>query len=748
MHLAPSTEREPVAPPDVGLRAAVVALAGLAAALADTAPTGQGGADVVWRVLVTVVVTSAAFTCGPVARIVPAVVVAAIGASLEAWGVAGAACVVLVASAFLPHAGRWGSLASGAVVGASVPIMFRLPDLPPARLTTVMAVAAAGVVVVSGWRGAGRRARRVAMWSTGLAVVALAAMSVPFMVMGYLARDEVGVGAGEAEAWRVQTTEGNDEAATAHLERAELAFEEADGYLDGWWMAPARLVPFVAQHATAAETGVRSGLRLVQSAKDILDVARPEDLKMADGTLDLDLVEDVRRPVGAGADTLAAVDDELRDLQVDWLVPNVQSQVRKVSDQVRDAERDAAFADRVLEVLPSLMGGDRPKRYFVVFETPSEARELGGILGNFGILTARDGHLELEQTGRSGDLNRAPTAEAAVLTDPESYPSRYVLAEPDRFWQNITSSPDLPTVSRAAADLYQQTTGDAIDGVLVVDPVGLQGLLELSGPVTVEGLDEPLDADGVVDLMLRDQYVDFPELGERVDFLADAADATFDRLTQGELPGPAHIADVLAPAVQGRHLLFWSLDPAAQPILTEVGLAGVLPPTDHQDVLAVAHSNLEANKLDAYLREELRYDVEVDEDTGVVHTELTATYTNEVPPGLPDYVAQNGEGLPRGTNRLLLSVWTPYRLEGAAIDGEPAGVVRQEELGRNRYLRVIEVEPGETVTFSLRLRGGLTGRDYALTVVRRPTGVPSPVAVEVRDTSGEIVGNGPKITIH
>jgi hypothetical protein len=731
----------------VGLQAAVVAVAGLAAALADTAPTGHGGADVFWRVFVTVVVTTAGFTCGPVARIIPAVAAAAIGASLEAWGVAGAACVVLVASALLPHAGRWGGLSSGVVVGASVPILFRLPDLPPARLTTSMAVASAVVVVVSGWRGAGRRARRIAVWSAGLAVVALTVMSVPFMVMGYLARDEVSLGAGEADGWRIETTQGNDEAASGHLERAELAFEEADGYLDGWWMAPAKVVPFVAQHATAAETGVRSGLRLVQSAKDILDVARPEDLKMADGTLDLDLVEDVSGPVGAGADTLASVDDDLGSLQVDWLVPNVQSQVRKVARQVRDAEEDAAFADRVLQVLPSLLGGDRPKRYFVVFETPAEARELGGILGNFGILTARDGHLDLEHTGRSGDLNSAPTAEAAVLTDPESYPSRYRLAEPDRFWQNITSSPDLPTVSRAAADLYQQTTGDAIDGVLVVDPVGLQGLLELSGPVDVEGLDEPLDADGVVDLLLRDQYLDFPELGERVDFLADAADATFDRLTQGELPGPAHIADVLAPAVQGRHLLFWSLDPAPQPVLTEVGLAGVLPSTEHQDVLAVAHSNLEPNKLDAYLREDLRYDVEVDEDTGVVHTELTATYTNDAPPGLPDYVAQNQEGMPRGTNRLLLSVWTPYRAEAAAVDGEPVGVVRQKELGRNRYLRVIEVEPGETVTFSLRLLGGLPGRDYALTVVRQPTGSPSPVAVEVRDASGRIVGNGPKITI-
>ena len=749
MHTAPAPARESLGLAELAARAAVVAVAGVGAALADTAPTGHDGADVFWRVLLAVVVTSAGFSCGPIARIVPAVAAAAIGASLDAWGVAAVACVVLVASALLPHVGRWGPLSSGAVVGAAVPILFRLPDLAPARLTTSMAVASALVVVVSGWRGASRTARRTAAWVGGFGLAVIAAMSLPFLVVGAFARGDVNRGAGEADAWRIRTSEGEDEIAAGHLERAIDAFQQADEELDGWWMGPAQLIPVVAQHAEAADTGVDSGLRLVRSAQDILDVARPEDLKVADGALDLDLVEDVRTPVGAGADTLASVDRALDALEVDWLLPSIQSDVRKVSSQVRDAERDAAFADRVLEVLPELLGGDRPKRYFVVFSTPAEARELGGILGNYGILTARDGRLELEETGRSGDLNGAETADAAVLTDPDSYPLRYRLADPDVYWQNVTSAPDLPTVSRAAADLYQQTTGDAIDGVLVVDPVALAGLLELTGPVTVPGLPEPLDEDGVVELLLRDQYLDFPELGERVDFLADAADATFDRLTQGELPGPAHIADVLGPVVTSRHLMFWSFDAAAQPLLEEVGLAGTLPPTDDQDVLAIAHANLEPNKLDAYLREEIDYDVEVDEDTGVVETELTVTYTNEVPAPetLPDYVAVNQEGRPRGTNRLLLSVWTPYRSAGAEVDGEPVGLERQVELGRNRYLRVIEVAPGETVTFSLRLTGSLQGQPYRLTVVRQPLWTSSPVAVEVSDGSGKVIGKGSKITI-
>jgi hypothetical protein len=719
----------------------IVALAAVGAALADTAPTGHEGADVLWRCLAAITVTAAGCTCGPVARIAPALGAAAVAGALESWGVAAAACAVLVASAVLPHEGRWAARSGAALVGAAVIVLFHLPDFDEARLTTLLAVASAAIVLVSGWRGAGRRVRRTIRWLVGAAGVVVVAMSAPFVVAGAFARMDVNRGAGEAHAWRTRTAEGESEIARVHLERAGLAFDEAAEGLDGWWLSPARLIPGVAQHVAAAETGVASGQRLVRSAEAILEVADPEDLKLTDGALDLDLVADVRVPLGSGADVLTRVEHDLDRLQQDWLFPTIQQDVREVTRQVRDAQRDAAFASRVLDVVPELLGADGPKRYFVIFSTPAEARELGGILGNWGILTARDGRLDLERTGRAGELNILNDERDVRLRDPDTYPVRYVRAQVDEFWQNVTSSPDLPTVSRAVADLYQQATGEEIDGVLVVDPMALSALLELTGPVEVAGLGEPLAAEDAVELLLRGQYLEFPELGERVDFLADAAEATFDRLTQGTLPGPARIADVLGGAVEGRHLLFWALDPAAQPVLAEVGLDGALPSTEHQDVLAIAHANLEANKLDAYLREDVRYAVEV-ESTGRLRGELSVTLTNEAPADLPAYVAANDEGLPPGTSRVLLSVWTPHRSAGAAIDGDEVGLERRVELGGNRYLRTIEVAGGATVTFTLRLEGASAGQDHRLVVVRSPRAGTGAIEATVDGEGGRREGKG------
>jgi hypothetical protein len=125
-----------------------------------------------------------------------------------------------------------------------------------------------------------------------------------------------------------------------------------------------------------------------------------------------------------------------------------------------------------------------------------------------------------------------------------------------------------------------------------------------------------------------------------------------------------------------------------------------------------------------------------------VRAVLTATYTNDAPDGLPDYVAANDEGLPRGTNRLLLSVWTPYRSAGATVDGEAVGLEHHLELGRHRYLRILELAPGESVTFTLRLEGALADDDYRLTMVRQPRADPSEVEIEVHDPDGKPVRTG------
>jgi len=53
------------------------------------------------------------------------------------------------------------------------------------------------------------------------------------------------------------------------------------------------------------------------------------------------------------------------------------------------------------------------------------------------------------------------------------------------FWNNVTMSPDMPSVALAASDMYLQSGGRPVDGVIVADPYALQAVVTLTGPLAL-----------------------------------------------------------------------------------------------------------------------------------------------------------------------------------------------------------------------------------------------------------------------
>ena len=78
------------------------------------------------------------------------------------------------------------------------------------------------------------------------------------------------------------------------------------------------------------------------------------------------------------------------------------------------------------EVGPALLGADGPRRYFVAFTNPAEARGQSGLMGNWSELTIDEGRIELTDTGRTAVLDRGIDNSDPIFLDmPEEYFDRY-----------------------------------------------------------------------------------------------------------------------------------------------------------------------------------------------------------------------------------------------------------------------------------------------------------------------------------
>jgi hypothetical protein len=421
---------------------------------------------------------------------------------------------------------------------------------------------------------------------------------------------------------------------------------------------------------------------------------------------------------------------KVQDAHSPWLLSPFTERIDEFDQQLDKAAPAADLAAKAASAAPGLLGADGVRHYFVAFITPAEERGLGGFMGNWAELTADQGSLTLTRSGRAEDLNQTPGRATREVTQPPDYVKRYARFQPGYFVQDVTFSPDMPSVGKVLGELYPEMGGDQIDGVLSVDPYGLAALLQLTGPIRIDGFADPITADNAADLLISKQYTQFASNAARKDFLDDAGRATFEKLVKADLPSPRKLGDVLSPAVAEHRIKFTSLthDPAVntdeQQLITALGADGTFPPKGDGDFFSLITQNKGNNKIDIFMHRKVQYSSTFDPETGSVSAHATVTIRNDAPPsGLPDaIIGSNDQKIPKGTNELFFSFYTPLGLRDAKVDTQTTPLEYQVELGYSVYSKFLTIPPGGTVTVDLDLFGTLTpGSTYSLGVFPQPS---------------------------
>ena len=532
--------------------------------------------------------------------------------------------------------------------------------------------------------------------------------------------------------------------ALAGFQRAGIEFSSASSRLDSLWGRPVAVVPGAAQNARALSTAARVGQALAQAGADAVAARTSAHLHVTGSAVNVAALESLRDPAARAEASLRAGHARLDHVRSPLLLPVVDRNLRTLLDRIDRADHQATTLEDALAVLPGLMGSTTPRRYFLAIQNPAEARATGGIIGNFALVTVTNGHIDLTTQGRDDQLNTAGNPPARTLDGPADYLARYGRFEPAQTWQNVTLSPDFPSVGRVIEQLYPQSGGVPVDGVISVDPAALAGVLQLIGPVSVPLWPVPLSGSNVTPILLHDQYL-LPQTA-RLEFMTDLVQSVFDRLKVVDLTDPKAISAVFAGLFREKHVLLYSAAAPEEHEFAQLGAAGALSAAP-DDFLATTTQNSSGNKIDWYLRRSVRDDIHLDPATGSVRATVTITLENTAPSeGVPDYVigGVGPQATRRGENRTWVSIYTPLRLDGATFDAQPIGVDHQVELRRNVFSAFIVLEPGSTSTFVVNLSGRvLPGPRYELNVFAQPAVTPEQLAVHVSLPAGWRVRSAP-----
>jgi UDP-GlcNAc:undecaprenyl-phosphate GlcNAc-1-phosphate transferase len=547
------------------------------------------------------------------------------------------------------------------------------------------------------------------------AVLVSALLSMPAVLAASRARDPLDRARAAVLDAVDLLEDGEGGAASAEFERAARAFADAESRLDGTLTDAGLAVPGVATNLRAARAAVHAGTVLALGGAELAASIDGSALRVEDGTVPIAEVVRIAPHLRDVHTLLRETLGRVRDIDRTLVVGPLATRLDDLQSRLVRAESAAATTERAAELAPRLFGADGGRRYLLAVQDGTEQRATGGVVRSVGVLVARRGVVRLERLRDTSTLAE-PTGGAREVSD--DFARRYGRFEATSTWLNANLTPDFPTAARVLADLYRRAGGAEVDGVLALDARGLGALLELTGPVAVPGLDEPVDATNVLDVTSRG--------GGRQ--LTAVARAVWSALTHRDFEDVSDLLHGLAAAGDGGHLLLWTAARGEQALVRDLGLAGGVPATTGDSLLVVAQ-NATGTRTDRALERDVAYEVRVapDLDGRVARVDARVTVT-----------LRNAS---RARVRTFLSVYSPFALSSATLDGRAAFLESDEELGRRVVSAFVRVPPRGERVLRIELVGTLALDDscYRLDLLRQPALRASGLAVTVRGRGARLV---------
>ncbi len=593
-------------------------------------------------------------------------------------------------------------------------------------------------------------ARRGLRIVAGVCLLLVVLFLADLAYVGLSLRAELGDAATDLDSARTDLQAGRLPDAREAFESASANTESAEGLLGRPAMKILGALPLAGGEADA----IRG---IVSVANLVTDAGRPgleaaQLLEYDDGAVGSTVYEDGRINLDLLAEAqplLLEVESLLQEAARQAseiarpVLPPLRSALEDARARVSDAASVASGGVSLMRSLPRLTGGSGPRKYLLAFQALGEARATGGVAGLFGVLEARNGKLRL------GRISSYRTIFATVAPNdvPSWYDRTYGIQGALDEWPQANLSPNFPVGARVMLEMYEQSFGRRLDGVIAVDAVALASLMQGTGSFDVAGFDETITSENVVRILSNDAYVDFPTQRSQNEFLSSLIRTFWDRIESGDVDVQA-LAQGVGDAVGTQHLKIFVTDQKVRQELEALEADGSIERFG-TNLQAVFTNNYGVNKVDYYLQRKIDTRIEIGQG-GDVRVKTEVRLRNDAPAGpRSDLLGGVENDLPPGTNRQTLSFLTPTgaKLGALRVDGKTGGSIVYSDSKHPVVWDVITIPPGEKSVVSLTyvVRGGASldndGGALSFTLLPQPMlNVDELTATVVAPGGYEIVG--------
>lgn len=518
--------------------------------------------------------------------------------------------------------------------------------------------------------------------------------------------------ANQASLLQSQVVAGDSAGAQRSLDSLQESTQRARERTDGPLWDLGSKVPWLGKNVGAVQ---RVSEVIDQVATDALPpvVALSEQINLStfsprNGRVDVAAISTTRPSVEAAEKALGHAVERLADVDPESLLVPLRGPIATVKNKVTSAREAAVNTSLAARLLPPMLGAKGSRTYLLMVQNNAEVRSTGGIAGSIAILKAKDGKVSMGFQGSLQDLVQFPKPVLAMTKDESQ------LFAPSMVTNLLDTNftPDFPRTAEIVRAMVKKGLGVDVDGVISVDPVALSFVLAGTGPVKLK--DTPgveLDQLNAVGVLLNSTYRLLPDRQAQDEIFKQSARAIFDVLAKGG-GDTGLVIKGLVRGVEENRIMVWSRRGSEQATIRPSGLSGELTGDDGATPhVGVYLGDAASTKMEYYLEQVTTVAASrclpgrVQELTS--QTELRSRTPAKVGK-LPEAVTGDGKFTPKGTMRLIVRLYSPYRggFTSVSLDGKPQTVYADTHHGRNVTKVVLTLKPGSAHTIATRMITG------------------------------------------
>jgi hypothetical protein len=445
----------------------------------------------------------------------------------------------------------------------------------------------------------------------------------------------------------------------------------------------------------------------------------------------------------------------LNNVEADGFLSPLKGKIDEAKNKLIQASNLLSEASVVSQLAPEFFGYPTTSTFLVLFENNAELRPTGGFLGTYGILQTQNGDVLRFDSHDIYHMDQPMEALRLLRIVPPAPLAEYL--NKNWYMRDANWSPDWPSSAKQIIWFYNKEnallppknkinnfSGD-FTGVIAVTPELVTSLLDLTGPITING--EQFNKDNFSDLLEYKVEEDIASENvtswQRKEIIGKILAAMKEKLFNLDYSVWPYALTKINDAVKEKNILVYSPNDYDESLIQNLNAGGELK-NQTGDYLMAVDANLGARKTDSVMQKNISYQVRKKSDG--LYADLKITYTNtalKIDWRTTDYRSYTRAYLPSGSeikNVSGLAKNTNYQEAGKTV----VGGLLQVPLGHTVNLEIYYKLP----TY---LNDQFSQGSYQLLVQKQPGNMVNSLKVDVMAPSaiksynpldsGKVVGN-------